>query len=226
MVKMNWRQPYSRPGLQPARSRRRRLSDAVPRDVLWMAMTDGSARRRSPSAPNAWLVDEMYEQYRQDPASVSESWREFFADYHHGGANLARPSTPTAVGRCQSPGPAPGGGRRAPDTRERPPTAGPPAPAARRRPAADEHRGPHAPAAAGRPPPSPGAVGADCRHAAPGALRCGAAARIVANMRPVSRCRPRPAFGWCRPGCSRSTAGSSTTSSAESAAPARSASPT
>ena len=23
--------------------------------------------------PNAWLVDEMYEQYLQDPASVSES---------------------------------------------------------------------------------------------------------------------------------------------------------
>jgi multifunctional 2-oxoglutarate metabolism enzyme len=31
--------------------------------------------------PNAWLVDEMYEQYLDDPASVSESWREFFADY-------------------------------------------------------------------------------------------------------------------------------------------------
>ena len=32
--------------------------------------------------PNAWLVDEMYEQYRADPQSVSESWQEFFADYH------------------------------------------------------------------------------------------------------------------------------------------------
>jgi 2-oxoglutarate dehydrogenase E1 component len=31
--------------------------------------------------PNAWLVDEMYEQYRADPSSVSESWRDFFADY-------------------------------------------------------------------------------------------------------------------------------------------------
>ncbi|MGH2477335.1 MAG: 2-oxoglutarate dehydrogenase E1 subunit family protein, partial [Candidatus Limnocylindrales bacterium] len=28
--------------------------------------------------PNAWLVDEMYEQYLDDPASVSESWRDFF----------------------------------------------------------------------------------------------------------------------------------------------------
>ncbi|HZT68030.1 MAG TPA: multifunctional oxoglutarate decarboxylase/oxoglutarate dehydrogenase thiamine pyrophosphate-binding subunit/dihydrolipoyllysine-residue succinyltransferase subunit [Acidimicrobiales bacterium] len=34
--------------------------------------------------PNAWLVDEMYERYRQDPSSVSESWREFFADYRRG----------------------------------------------------------------------------------------------------------------------------------------------
>src|SRR5215472_15891167 len=31
--------------------------------------------------PNAWLVDDMYEQYRADPSSVSESWQEFFADY-------------------------------------------------------------------------------------------------------------------------------------------------
>jgi 2-oxoglutarate dehydrogenase E1 component len=44
--------------------------------------------------PNAWLVDDMYEQYRQDPSSVSESWREFFLNYRPGGANLARPTTP------------------------------------------------------------------------------------------------------------------------------------
>src|SRR5579875_524775 len=42
--------------------------------------------------PNAWLVDEMYEQYRADPSSVSESWRDFFEDYRPGGANLARPT--------------------------------------------------------------------------------------------------------------------------------------
>ena len=30
---------------------------------------------------NAWLVEEMYESYLADPQSVSESWREFFADY-------------------------------------------------------------------------------------------------------------------------------------------------
>jgi 2-oxoglutarate decarboxylase len=31
--------------------------------------------------PNAWLVDEMYEQYLTNPSSVSEAWRDFFADY-------------------------------------------------------------------------------------------------------------------------------------------------
>ncbi|CAN5621754.1 multifunctional oxoglutarate decarboxylase/oxoglutarate dehydrogenase thiamine pyrophosphate-binding subunit/dihydrolipoyllysine-residue succinyltransferase subunit [soil metagenome] len=54
--------------------------------------------------PNAWLVDEMYEQYRDDPASVSESWQEFFADYRsetdvapgggNGSAGAARPDQP------------------------------------------------------------------------------------------------------------------------------------
>jgi len=36
--------------------------------------------------PNDWLVDEMYERFRADPSSVSESWQEFFADYKGNGA--------------------------------------------------------------------------------------------------------------------------------------------
>jgi multifunctional 2-oxoglutarate metabolism enzyme len=31
--------------------------------------------------PNEWLVDEIYQQYLRDPASVDEAWWEFFADY-------------------------------------------------------------------------------------------------------------------------------------------------
>ena len=31
--------------------------------------------------PNEWLVDEMYERYLQDPASVDKVWWDFFADY-------------------------------------------------------------------------------------------------------------------------------------------------
>ncbi|MET0460140.1 MAG: hypothetical protein ABW195_12895 [Ilumatobacteraceae bacterium] len=30
---------------------------------------------------NSWLVEEMYEQFREDPDSVGEAWQEFFADY-------------------------------------------------------------------------------------------------------------------------------------------------
>jgi 2-oxoglutarate decarboxylase len=31
--------------------------------------------------PNVWLIEEMYRQYQQQPDSVAESWRDFFADY-------------------------------------------------------------------------------------------------------------------------------------------------
>jgi 2-oxoglutarate dehydrogenase E1 component len=58
-----------------------------------MAMSDDN-RSATTFGANAWLVDDMYEQYRRDPTSVSESWREFFQDYRPGGANLARPSSP------------------------------------------------------------------------------------------------------------------------------------
>src|SRR5207302_801729 len=43
--------------------------------------------------PNAWLVDEMYERYRADPASVSESWQDFFADYEPAENGEAEPRT-------------------------------------------------------------------------------------------------------------------------------------
>ena len=50
--------------------------------------------------PNAWLVDEMFEDFCRDPGSVSESWREFFEGYRPAGANLAKP-----VARVVAPGP-------------------------------------------------------------------------------------------------------------------------
>ena len=31
--------------------------------------------------PNEWLVEEMYDRYKADPASVGPSWQEFFANY-------------------------------------------------------------------------------------------------------------------------------------------------
>ncbi|HEX3541422.1 MAG TPA: multifunctional oxoglutarate decarboxylase/oxoglutarate dehydrogenase thiamine pyrophosphate-binding subunit/dihydrolipoyllysine-residue succinyltransferase subunit [Acidimicrobiales bacterium] len=52
--------------------------------------------------PNAWLVDEMYERYRDNPSSVSESWQEFFADYHHRGLVATRPE-PAVAGSAPAP---------------------------------------------------------------------------------------------------------------------------
>ncbi len=40
-----------------------------------------SRARSGAFGPNAWLVDDLYEQFIADPSSVSASWREFFADY-------------------------------------------------------------------------------------------------------------------------------------------------
>ena len=63
--------------------------------------TDGDAA--SPFlGPNAWLVEEMYEQYRSDPGSVSENWRDFFEDYRS-----SRPQPVTAAAPAAAPTPAP-----------------------------------------------------------------------------------------------------------------------
>jgi multifunctional 2-oxoglutarate metabolism enzyme len=56
---------------------------------------------------NEWLVEEMYERFRQDPRSVDAAWHDFFADYRHvdaapdetsgspdGGAERSAPATP------------------------------------------------------------------------------------------------------------------------------------
>jgi 2-oxoglutarate dehydrogenase E1 component len=47
--------------------------------------------------PNAWLVEELYDRYLQDPASVAESWREFFSDYQRGPRVTARATTTEAT---------------------------------------------------------------------------------------------------------------------------------
>lgn len=66
---------------------------------------------------NAWLVDELYEQYRQAPETLSPCWREFFADYRPRNARQGEtveaagrgtrqaerePETPAAEGRAET----------------------------------------------------------------------------------------------------------------------------
>ena len=116
--------------------------------------------------PNAWLVDEMYEQFRRDPSSVSESWQEFFADYRRGDED----GSASGNGSALTPTPA----------------APPAAAAAATAPAAAPPAAPSAPAAPAQAPP------AAAQPAGPTAAReeaedkpvplRGAAARIVANM--------------------------------------------
>ncbi|WP_444980109.1 2-oxoglutarate dehydrogenase E1 subunit family protein, partial [Nocardia pseudobrasiliensis] len=58
---------------------------------------------------NQWLVDEMYQKYKQDPSSVDESWHEFLADYTPetpGDTGNSKPAAPTAAA-TPAPAPAP-----------------------------------------------------------------------------------------------------------------------
>ncbi|HMK62455.1 MAG TPA: multifunctional oxoglutarate decarboxylase/oxoglutarate dehydrogenase thiamine pyrophosphate-binding subunit/dihydrolipoyllysine-residue succinyltransferase subunit [Acidimicrobiales bacterium] len=144
------------------------------------------SRRSVPDAPvggafgpNAWLVDDMYEQYRADPSSVPQSWQDFFADYvpsrqavpvrvasgdgevsKDGGGSVAQgealPSASSAVA------PRPASGVEAPSSL---PLTGPLAPTAAG--PAETHRGGPAAKEAGDAPGEP--------------LR-GAAARVASNM--------------------------------------------
>ncbi|MGW9171125.1 2-oxoglutarate dehydrogenase E1 subunit family protein, partial [Streptomyces decoyicus] len=65
--------------------------------------TDQEGQGKNPAAafgPNEWLVDEIYQQYLQDPNSVDRAWWDFFADYKPGGATA--PSQP-AEGSTSAP---------------------------------------------------------------------------------------------------------------------------
>ncbi|MBM7173760.1 hypothetical protein JQK87_36380, partial [Streptomyces sp. G44] len=75
--------------------------------------TDQDAQGKDPAAafgPNEWLVDEIYQQYLQDPNSVDRAWWDFFADYKPGvGASVAaapaKPAGDAAAGAAAPPCP-------------------------------------------------------------------------------------------------------------------------
>jgi len=58
-------------------------------------VSSGSA---SEFGSNEWLVDEMYQRYRDDPSSVDTSWHEFFADYSPGHDGSAGSGQAAAAG--------------------------------------------------------------------------------------------------------------------------------
>ncbi|MEU1177628.1 multifunctional oxoglutarate decarboxylase/oxoglutarate dehydrogenase thiamine pyrophosphate-binding subunit/dihydrolipoyllysine-residue succinyltransferase subunit [Streptomyces sp. NPDC005820] len=63
--------------------------------------TDADQAGKNPAAafgPNEWLVDEIYQQYLQDPNSVDRAWWDFFADYKPGAATPSAPAGTAAAG--------------------------------------------------------------------------------------------------------------------------------
>ncbi|WP_328955211.1 multifunctional oxoglutarate decarboxylase/oxoglutarate dehydrogenase thiamine pyrophosphate-binding subunit/dihydrolipoyllysine-residue succinyltransferase subunit [Kitasatospora purpeofusca] len=57
--------------------------------------------------PNEWLVDEIYQQYLQDPNSVDRAWWDFFADYKPGTEVTPVTQAATQVGVTPTPAAAP-----------------------------------------------------------------------------------------------------------------------
>ncbi|MFI2414597.1 multifunctional oxoglutarate decarboxylase/oxoglutarate dehydrogenase thiamine pyrophosphate-binding subunit/dihydrolipoyllysine-residue succinyltransferase subunit [Streptomyces sp. NPDC018947] len=121
--------------------------------------TDTDQAGKNPAAAfgaNEWLVDEIYQQYLQDPNSVDRAWWDFFADYKPGAAAAQAASgaaTPTGTApapqappapRAQTPAPAQAPAPAAPQ-----PAAAPAKPAAQ--PAAAAPAAPAAKPAAAKP---------------------------------------------------------------------------
>ncbi|MFT4087241.1 MAG: multifunctional oxoglutarate decarboxylase/oxoglutarate dehydrogenase thiamine pyrophosphate-binding subunit/dihydrolipoyllysine-residue succinyltransferase subunit, partial [Gordonia sp. (in: high G+C Gram-positive bacteria)] len=76
-----------------------------------------SATSETDFGQNEWLVEEMYQRFQKDPASVDPSWREVLENYHPGaapatnGASAPKPSSPApespAPKSTAAPAPAP-----------------------------------------------------------------------------------------------------------------------
>ncbi len=147
--------------------------------------------------PNEWLVFEIYQQFLEDPQSVSPEWREFLSDYHpsmplgaDGAPNgaspasetthsaSATPATPQPAVAAASPAPA---APVAPAARVKPAAAA--APAAPQQPTAPQPaaKAPSAPTAAAPAAAAPAAKEPAGGGSAVTPLR-GAAARVVTNM--------------------------------------------
>ncbi|CAL9455088.1 multifunctional oxoglutarate decarboxylase/oxoglutarate dehydrogenase thiamine pyrophosphate-binding subunit/dihydrolipoyllysine-residue succinyltransferase subunit [Streptomyces sp. enrichment culture] len=66
--------------------------------------TDDQAGKNPAAAfgANEWLVDEIYQQYLQDPNSVDRAWWDFFADYKPGAPATPAPAGAAATGAAET----------------------------------------------------------------------------------------------------------------------------
>ncbi|MFF8777441.1 multifunctional oxoglutarate decarboxylase/oxoglutarate dehydrogenase thiamine pyrophosphate-binding subunit/dihydrolipoyllysine-residue succinyltransferase subunit [Streptomyces sp. NPDC015140] len=161
--------------------------------------TDTDQAGKNPAAAfgaNEWLVDEIYQQYLQDPNSVDRAWWDFFADYKPG-APAAQAAAPAATAtdsgsapqaapapQAQAPAPAQPKAPAQPAAPTKPAAAAPAAPAAK--PAAAPAKPAAQPQAKAAAPAAPAAPSKDAAAAAPEGpelvtLR-GPAAAVAKNM--------------------------------------------
>ncbi|MDF3289435.1 multifunctional oxoglutarate decarboxylase/oxoglutarate dehydrogenase thiamine pyrophosphate-binding subunit/dihydrolipoyllysine-residue succinyltransferase subunit [Streptomyces silvisoli] len=134
--------------------------------------TDPDGQGKSPASgfgPNEWLVDEIYQQYLQDPNSVDRAWWDFFADYKPGTDTGSAVATPPPTGTAAPAAPAPA----------------PAAPSAPKPPAA-------APAPASQAAPAPAAPAQQPAPAAPAAKPAPAAAAPKPAAAPAPKAKAEP----------------------------------
>src|SRR5215831_18574003 len=74
--------------------------------------------------PNEWIVDDMYQRYLADPASVDAAWHEFFADYRPVVEPAAAVTPPAPAPAATATAPAPPA-EAPPATKPSPPAAAP-----------------------------------------------------------------------------------------------------
>ncbi|MFT2015115.1 multifunctional oxoglutarate decarboxylase/oxoglutarate dehydrogenase thiamine pyrophosphate-binding subunit/dihydrolipoyllysine-residue succinyltransferase subunit [Streptomyces sp. 796.1] len=119
--------------------------------------TDQDGPGKTPPAefgPNEWLVDEIYQQYLQDPNSVDRAWWDFFADYKPGKDGASAPASAGGVAAPPGPGAEAASNASAPAAPQAPAGAQAPVqPAAKPAPAAAAPAQP-APAKAAQPAPA------------------------------------------------------------------------
>ncbi|MER6902564.1 multifunctional oxoglutarate decarboxylase/oxoglutarate dehydrogenase thiamine pyrophosphate-binding subunit/dihydrolipoyllysine-residue succinyltransferase subunit [Streptomyces flaveolus] len=138
--------------------------------------TDTDQAGKNPAAAfgaNEWLVDEIYQQYLQDPNSVDRAWWDFFADYKPGAAAAQAASGSATTTGTSAPQAAPA------------PQAQAPAPAAPAQPAPAQAPAAPQPAAA---PAKPAAQPAAAAPAAPAAPAAKPAAKQAAK--PQAKAEP------------------------------------
>ncbi|MEW2317602.1 multifunctional oxoglutarate decarboxylase/oxoglutarate dehydrogenase thiamine pyrophosphate-binding subunit/dihydrolipoyllysine-residue succinyltransferase subunit [Streptomyces bauhiniae] len=139
--------------------------------------TDDQAGKNAAAAfgPNEWLVDEIYQQYLQDPNSVDRAWWDFFADYKPGAPAASAPAGTAAAGAAGT-------------TPTAPPAQAAPAPAT---PAPAPAQAPAQSAPAAKPAQAP-ATPAQAPAQAP-AAKAAPAAQAPAKPAPAPAAKPKAA---------------------------------